>query len=433
MSPASTDSASPPPTRERSLTAILVQLVTSITERPLSLPPSPRSSPRRTSPSTPPTRTSIRPPKRELVVSPSTPPTSSTRPRSATTPTSTAPVTPITSRTWSPVCPSRRSWSLGAAQMDGAILVVSAADGPMPQTKEHILLARQVGVPSIVVYMNKLDQVDDPELVDLVEMEVCPSARQRVVDPWTPLLQPLPRWWDPHHQGFRPRCSRYAPLLPPLHVLEDRDPKMGKESILKLMEAVDDYIPIVCPTLSAHVCSPREKSTRTSCFPLKMSTPLVAVVPSSLAELREVLSRLVTTSRSAVSRRLFLLPAPVCPLRCSWPLGVEMFHKSLDQGMAGDNVGILLRGIKREDVCSGLLLSWSRSSVVRSSASLSPWRSTTSLRPRSTPWPRMRVVVTLLSWATTDLSSSSVLLMSQVRSLFLRVLRWYFLLFGLMN
>lgn len=67
--------------------------------------------------------------------------------------------------------------------MDGAILVVSAADGPMPQTKEHILLARQVGVPSIVVYMNKLDQVDDPELVDLVEMEVCPSARQRVVDP----------------------------------------------------------------------------------------------------------------------------------------------------------------------------------------------------------------------------------------------------------
>jgi elongation factor Tu len=201
----------------------------------------------------------------------------------------------------------------GAAQMDGAILVVSAADGPMPQTREHILLARQVGVPYIVVYMNKCDMVDDPELLELVEMEV------------------------------RELLSKYdfpgddVPVIKgsALKALEGDQSEIGEPSILKLAEALDTYIP----------------------------TPERAIDKPFLLPIEDVFSisgrGTVVTGR--VERGIVKVGDEVeivglRPTQKTTVTGVEMFRKLLDQGQAGDNVGVLLRGTKREDVERGQVL-----------------------------------------------------------------------------
>ncbi len=201
----------------------------------------------------------------------------------------------------------------GAAQMDGAILVVSAADGPMPQTREHILLARQVGVPAIVVYLNKVDQVDDPELLELVEMEV------------------------------RDLLSSYdfpgddIPIVmgSALAGLEDGDEETGKNSILKLMEAVDTYIP-----------QPERAKDRPFLMPIEdvfsisgrgtVVTGRVERGTVNVGEAVEIVG-IKETVKTTVT-------------------GVEMFRKLLDSGEAGDNIGALLRGIDREDVERGQVL-----------------------------------------------------------------------------
>ena len=201
----------------------------------------------------------------------------------------------------------------GAAQMDGAILVVSAADGPMPQTREHILLARQVGVPFIIVYMNKADMVDDPELLELVEMEV------------------------------RELLSKYEfpgddiPIVigSALKALEGDQSDIGEPSIMKLADALDSYIP----------------------------TPERAVDKPFLLPIEDVFSisgrGTVVTGRVErgivkVGEEIEIVGIkPTVKTICT---GVEMFRKLLDQGQAGDNVGVLLRGTKREDVERGQVL-----------------------------------------------------------------------------
>ena len=201
----------------------------------------------------------------------------------------------------------------GAAQMDGAILVVNAADGPMPQTREHLLLARQVGVPGIVVFLNKVDQVDDPELLELVEMEV------------------------------RELLSEYdfpgddIPIIAgsALAAMEGRDPEIGEEKIRELMAAVDDYIP----------------------------TPERAVDQPFLMPIEDVFSisgrGTVVTGR--VERGVINVGDPIeivgiRDTRNTTCTGVEMFRKLLDRGEAGDNIGALLRGIDRESVERGQVL-----------------------------------------------------------------------------
>ena len=201
----------------------------------------------------------------------------------------------------------------GAAQMDGAILVVSAADGPMPQTREHILLARQVGVPALVVYMNKVDQVDDPELLELVEMEI------------------------------RDLLSSYnfpgdeIPIIKgsALAVLEDGDPKLGEESILKLMEAIDTYIP--------QPDRPKDK-------PFLM--PIEDVF--SISGRGTVVTGRVERGIIKVGDTIEIVG--IKPTQTTTCTGVEMFRKLLDQGEAGDNIGVLLRGTKREEVERGQVL-----------------------------------------------------------------------------
>ena len=201
----------------------------------------------------------------------------------------------------------------GAAQMDGAILVVSAADGPMPQTREHILLARQVGVPALVVYMNKADQVDDPELLELVELEV------------------------------RELLSQYdfpgddIPIVvgSALKTLEGDAGEIGRESILKLMEAVDTYIPQPERALDGAFLMPIEDVFTIS----GRGTVVTGRVERGVVKVGEAIS--VVGIRDTVQS--------VCT-------GVEMFRKLLDQGQAGDNVGVLLRGLKREDVQRGQVL-----------------------------------------------------------------------------
>ena len=201
----------------------------------------------------------------------------------------------------------------GAAQMDGAILVVSAADGPMPQTREHILLARQVGVPALVVYMNKVDQVDDPELLELVEMEI------------------------------RDLLSSYnfpgdeIPIIKgsALAVLEDGDPKLGEESILKLMEAIDSYIP--------QPDRPKDK-------PFLM--PIEDVF--SISGRGTVVTGRVERGVIKVGDTIEIVG--IKPTQTTTCTGVEMFRKLLDQGEAGDNIGVLLRGTKREEVERGQVL-----------------------------------------------------------------------------
>ncbi len=202
----------------------------------------------------------------------------------------------------------------GAAQMDGAILVVSAADGPMPQTREHILLARQVGVPALVVYMNKVDQVDDEELLELVELEV------------------------------RELLSSYEfpgddiPIIKgsALVALEDGDEATGKNSILELMAAVDDYVPQPDRPKDQPFLMPIEDvfsiSGRGTVVTGRIERGIVNV-----GDEIEIVGIKDTTKTTCT--------------------GVEMFRKLLDQGEAGDNVGVLLRGTKREEVERGQVLS----------------------------------------------------------------------------
>jgi elongation factor Tu len=201
----------------------------------------------------------------------------------------------------------------GAAQMDGGILVVSAADGPMPQTREHILLARQVGVPALVVYMNKVDQVDDEELLELVELEI------------------------------RELLSSYdfpgddIPIIKgsALAALEDSDRTIGHDSILELMKAVDSYIPQPERPLDKAFLMPIEDvfsiSGRGTVVTGRVETGIVKV-----GEEVEIVG-IKDTRKTVVT-------------------GVEMFRKLLDQGQAGDNIGALIRGVGREEVERGQVL-----------------------------------------------------------------------------
>ena len=202
----------------------------------------------------------------------------------------------------------------GAAQMDGAILVVSAADGPMPQTREHILLARQVGVPAIVVYLNKADQVDDPELIELVEMEV------------------------------RDLLSSYdfpgdeVPIVvgSALKALEDDESEIGKPSILKLMDAVDEYIP-----------TPQRPTDQPFLMPVEdvftitgrgtVATGRVERGELKVGDAVEIVGLADEPKDTVVT-------------------GVEMFRKILDRAEAGDNIGALLRGVDRKEIERGQVL-----------------------------------------------------------------------------
>ena len=201
----------------------------------------------------------------------------------------------------------------GAAQMDGAILVVGAADGPMPQTREHILLARQVGVPALVVYLNKIDQVDDKELIELVEME----------------LRELLTSYD--FPGDTTPIIKGSALA----AMEGRDEEIGKNSILELMKAVDEHIP---------------QPTRITDKPFQM--PVEDVF--SISGRGTVVTGRIEQGIVKVGDELEILgirepQKTVCT-------GVEMFRKILDSGEAGDNVGVLLRGTKREEVERGQVL-----------------------------------------------------------------------------
>jgi elongation factor Tu len=201
----------------------------------------------------------------------------------------------------------------GAAQMDGAILVVNAADGPMPQTREHILLARQVGVPSLVVFLNKVDQVDDEELLELVEMEV------------------------------RELLSSYdfpgddIPIIKgsALAAVEGRDDPIGKDAIAALMKAVDEYIP-----------QPERPKDRPFLMPVEdvfsisgRGTVATGRIEQGIVNVGDEIEivGIRDTTKTTVT-------------------GVEMFRKLLDSGEAGDNVGVLLRGTKREDIERGQVL-----------------------------------------------------------------------------
>ena len=201
----------------------------------------------------------------------------------------------------------------GAAQMDGAILVVSAADGPMPQTREHILLARQVGVPALVVYLNKVDMVDDPELIELVEME---------------LRELLSSYQYP---GDDIPIVKGSALM----ALEDKNPEIGKNSILELMKAVDDYIP-----------QPERAKDQPFLMPIEdvfsisgRGTVVTGRIERGVVKVGEEVEivGIRDTQKSTVT-------------------GVEMFRKLLDSGEAGDNVGCLLRGIDKEAVERGQVL-----------------------------------------------------------------------------
>ncbi len=201
----------------------------------------------------------------------------------------------------------------GAAQMDGAILVVSAADGPMPQTREHILLARQVGVPALVVFMNKCDMVDDPELLDLVEMEV---------------RELLSSYQFP---GDDIPIIRGSALM----ALENKSPELGHDAILKLMEAVDSYIPQPDRPIDQPFLMPIEDVFSIS----GRGTVVTGRVERGVIKVGEEVEivGIRPTAKTTVT-------------------GVEMFRKLLDQGQAGDNIGALLRGIDRDGVERGQVL-----------------------------------------------------------------------------
>ncbi|KAG6400769.1 hypothetical protein SASPL_137612 [Salvia splendens] len=202
----------------------------------------------------------------------------------------------------------------GAAQMDGGILVVSAPDGPMPQTKEHILLARQVGVPSLVCFLNKVDAVDDPELLELVEME---------------LRELLSFYKFPGDDIPIVRGSA-------LSALEGKNEEIGKKAILKLMDAVDSYIPDPVRQLDKSFLMPVE-----DVFTIQgrgtVATGRVEQGVIKPGEEVEILGLSQNKLKTTVT-------------------GVEMFKKTLDYGQAGDNVGLLLRGLKRDDVQRGMVI-----------------------------------------------------------------------------
>ena len=201
----------------------------------------------------------------------------------------------------------------GAAQMDGAILVVNAADGPMPQTREHILLARQVGVPALVVFMNKVDQVDDEELLELVEMEI------------------------------RELLSSYdfpgddLPIIAgsALAAVEGRDPEIGKDKVLELMAAVDKYIPTPERPLDKPFLMPVEDVFSIS----GRGTVVTGRVETGILKVGDEIEIVGIKETQKTT--------------CT---GVEMFRKLLDQGQAGDNIGALIRGIDREGVQRGQVL-----------------------------------------------------------------------------
>lgn len=201
----------------------------------------------------------------------------------------------------------------GAAQMDGAILVVNAADGPMPQTREHILLARQVGVPALVVYLNKVDQVDDEELLELVEMEI----RELLNDYEFP--------------------GDDIPIIAgsALAAMESRDDDIGKESILKLMAAVDEYIPQPERAIDGAFLMPIEDVFSIS----GRGTVVTGRVERGVVKVGEEVEivGIKDTTKTTVT-------------------GVEMFRKLLDTGEAGDNIGALIRGVNREEVERGQVL-----------------------------------------------------------------------------
>jgi len=201
----------------------------------------------------------------------------------------------------------------GAAQMDGAILVVSAADGPMPQTREHILLARQVGVPYIIVYMNKADMVDDPELLELVEMEI---------------RELLTKYDFPGDD---------TPIIigSALKALEGDQSDIGEPSILKLAEALDSYIPEPERAIDGAFLMPVEDVFSIS----GRGTVVTGRVERGVVKVGEEIE--------------IVGLKPTLKTVCT---GVEMFRKLLDQGQAGDNVGVLLRGTKREEVERGQVL-----------------------------------------------------------------------------
>jgi elongation factor Tu len=201
----------------------------------------------------------------------------------------------------------------GAAQMDGAVLVVSAADGPMPQTREHILLARQVGVPYIVVYLNKCDMVDDEELLELVEMEV-----RELLDKYD-----FPGDDTPIIRGSA------------LKALEGDTSALGEESILKLAEALDSYIPQPERAIDGAFLMPVEDVFSISGRGT-VATGRVERGKVTVGEEVEIVGIKATAKTTCT--------------------GVEMFRKLLDEGVAGDNIGVLLRGVKRDDIERGQVL-----------------------------------------------------------------------------
>ncbi|MEI8346163.1 MAG: elongation factor Tu [Pseudomonadota bacterium] len=198
----------------------------------------------------------------------------------------------------------------GAAQMDGAILVVSAADGPMPQTREHILLARQVGVPAVVVFLNKKDMVDDAELLDLVEMEV---------------RDLLTAYQFP---------GKDIPIVAgsALAAMEGRDPELGENAIMKLMDAVDSYIP-----------TPKRDIEKDFLMPVEDVF--------SISGRGTVVTGRIERGKIKVGDEVEIIG--IRDKQKTTITGVEMFRKLLDEGFAGDNVGLLLRGTKREEVERG--------------------------------------------------------------------------------
>ncbi len=201
----------------------------------------------------------------------------------------------------------------GAAQMDGAILVVNAADGPMPQTREHILLGRQVGIPAIVVYLNKVDQVDDKEMIDLVEEEI----RELLTSYKYP--------------GDKTPIVKGSALA----AVEGRDDEIGKNSILELMKAVDEHIP-----------QPAREVDKPFLMPVE---DVFSISGRGTVATGRVESGVIKTGEEVEIVGIRETKKSVCT-------GVEMFRKLLDSGEAGDNVGILLRGIERNDIERGQVL-----------------------------------------------------------------------------
>ena len=201
----------------------------------------------------------------------------------------------------------------GAAQMDGAILVVNAADGPMPQTREHILLGRQVGIPAIVVYLNKVDQVDDKEMIELVEEEI------------KELLTSY------KYPGDKTPIIKGSALA----AVEGRDDEIGKNSILELMKAVDEHIP-----------QPAREVDKPFLMPVE---DVFSISGRGTVATGRIESGMIKTGEEVEIVGIKDTKKSVCT-------GVEMFRKLLDSGEAGDNVGILLRGIERDDIERGQVL-----------------------------------------------------------------------------